>query len=280
MLPVLRPLSLGELLDQTFQLYRKKFLLFVGIAAVPRLVVLLIQVGYQAAIYSAPGSAFGPAAIGLTIVAGLISLVLLLIATAVSQAATTIGVSEVYLGRDITVGGAYQRIRGSMGRVTLIVFGLGLLTGIGFVLLIVPGIYLMLTWALAIPAAMIEDLGFAECRDRSKALVEGARGRMFLIFVLVFALTYAVAFGILLPMMALAMVATGGKVTLFVTAVNQIGEFISGSLVAPFGMIAFTLAYYDQRVRKEGFDIQLMMAAQAQASASAAVAGHPGAAAN
>jgi len=31
----LRPLSLGELLDRTFFLYRRHFLLFVGIAAIP-----------------------------------------------------------------------------------------------------------------------------------------------------------------------------------------------------------------------------------------------------
>ncbi len=35
----LRPLSLGELLDRTFFLYRRHFLLFIGIAAVPYLVL-------------------------------------------------------------------------------------------------------------------------------------------------------------------------------------------------------------------------------------------------
>ena len=34
----LRPLSLGELLDRTFFLYRRHFLLFVGIAAMPQLI--------------------------------------------------------------------------------------------------------------------------------------------------------------------------------------------------------------------------------------------------
>ena len=36
----LRPLSLGELLDRTFQLYRQQFMLFVGIVALPQLVLL------------------------------------------------------------------------------------------------------------------------------------------------------------------------------------------------------------------------------------------------
>jgi hypothetical protein len=39
----LRPLSLGELLDRTFTLYRGHFLLFLGISAIPQVFVLVIQ---------------------------------------------------------------------------------------------------------------------------------------------------------------------------------------------------------------------------------------------
>ena len=39
----LRPLSLGELLDRCFFLYRKNFLLFAGIVALPHLVLLAFQ---------------------------------------------------------------------------------------------------------------------------------------------------------------------------------------------------------------------------------------------
>jgi len=39
----LRPLSLSELLDRTFQLYRQYFMLFVGIVALPQLVLLAAQ---------------------------------------------------------------------------------------------------------------------------------------------------------------------------------------------------------------------------------------------
>src|SRR5258708_22932534 len=36
----LRPLSLGEILDRTFSLYRRHFLLFLGISAIPQTLVL------------------------------------------------------------------------------------------------------------------------------------------------------------------------------------------------------------------------------------------------
>src|SRR2546429_8833007 len=39
----LRPLSLGEILDRTFTLYRKHFLLFAGITAIPQLLVLALR---------------------------------------------------------------------------------------------------------------------------------------------------------------------------------------------------------------------------------------------
>src|SRR5438552_9078889 len=39
----LRPLSLGEILDRTFSLYRKNFLLFAGITAIPQLLVLALR---------------------------------------------------------------------------------------------------------------------------------------------------------------------------------------------------------------------------------------------
>jgi hypothetical protein len=42
-------------------------------------------------------------------------------------------------------------------------------------------------------------------------------------------------------------------------ALQAVGGFISTSLVGPLITIALTLIYYDQRVRKEGFDLQLMM---------------------
>ncbi|MGD0956950.1 MAG: hypothetical protein ABR953_08975 [Candidatus Acidiferrales bacterium] len=39
----LRPLSLGEILDRTFSLYRRNFLLFLGITALPHLLILALN---------------------------------------------------------------------------------------------------------------------------------------------------------------------------------------------------------------------------------------------
>src|SRR5260221_13259227 len=43
--PVLRPLSVGDVLDRTFRLIRSNFLLFLAIAALPQLVIEVLQRG-------------------------------------------------------------------------------------------------------------------------------------------------------------------------------------------------------------------------------------------
>jgi hypothetical protein len=40
---------------------------------------------------------------------------------------------------------------------------------------------------------------------------------------------------------------------------SAIASFVSQCLVGPLATIAFSLLYYDQRVRKEAFDLQHMM---------------------
>ena len=41
----LRPMTLGEVLDRTFTLYRERFLLFAGISALPFLVLMIFKFG-------------------------------------------------------------------------------------------------------------------------------------------------------------------------------------------------------------------------------------------
>jgi hypothetical protein len=44
-------------------------------------------------------------------------------------------------------------------------------------------------------------------------------------------------------------------------AVQQIANFIIDTLIGPMYAIGLTLFYYDQRIRKEGYDIERMMQA-------------------
>jgi hypothetical protein len=57
---------------------------------------------------------------------------------------------------------------------------------------------------------------------------------------------------------------------------QYIAQFLASSLAGPIGTIAAALIYYDQRVRKEAFDLQLMMQAIGQAPPQAASVASPG----
>ena len=46
-MPAIRPLSLGRLLDETFDIYRRNFLLFLGISAIPNGVLLLLLIMFD-----------------------------------------------------------------------------------------------------------------------------------------------------------------------------------------------------------------------------------------
>jgi hypothetical protein len=49
-----------------------------------------------------------------------------------------------------------------------------------------------------------------------------------------------------------------------------VANLLATTLSTPIGLIGFTLAYYDARVRKEAFDLQLMMEQSTQAQAASA----------
>jgi hypothetical protein len=256
----LRPMSLGELLDRSFFLYRKHFALFVGIIALPHLVLLAFQL-IGVAINRGTTTAF--TATGLVWLFA--TLVLYLGASAASQGATVVAVSKVHLGTDTSVSEAFAGIKGRILYLALIMIGVGIGVSIGFVLLIVPGIILALMWALTIPVAVLEDKGLRDATARSAELTKGNRGRIFMVYFLFIVLMYIVILLWEVPIFAaIGIFARSGQRPLTVLPVwTQVAlpvcTFLSQCLVGPLLTIALSLVYYDQRVRKEAFDLQLMM---------------------
>lgn len=260
----MRPMSLGELLDRGFSLYRKHFLIFVGIVALPQLLVFALQIA-QAATRSAGAIFTGAYFIWLLAI-----LVVGLGSAAASQGATVISVSQLYLGRQASISSAFAGIKGRIFSLALIMIGVGIGIGIGFVLLIIPGIILGLMWSLAIPVAVLEDTGLSDSTSRSRALTKGSRGRIFLIYLLYLFLLYGIifAFGIGIGVLSVS----GHPVPPIWAAISiGCGTFIAQCLVQPLLTIMLSLVYYDQKVRKEAFDLQHMMALLDAAPGGAAV---------
>jgi len=261
----LRPMTLGEVLDRTFTLYREHFGLFVGIAALPNLVMLVFRFGVllftrATASGQAPNLA-SPGFLGGVVFGALGSVVLLLVLVGISQAATISAVSDLFLGRETSVRNSYTGAKGHILTVIGIMILSGLATGIGFIFLIIPGIYLACRLAVSVPVSVVENDSPVASMERSMELTRDYAGQMFLLLLLVFVLTYVVAVLLQFPVMFFAISAAMAKhqVSLGVTAYSYIAEFLSQVLVGPIGTISAALMYYNLRVRKEGFDIQHLM---------------------
>lgn len=252
----LRPLSLGELLDRSFFLYRTNFLLFAGLTALPHLVLLAFQLG-DVGIQRLMG-------VGAGLVWTLATYALTLGVTAASQGATVIAVSHVHLGQPTTITESFAGIRGRIFYLALIMIGYGIGVGIGFVLLIVPGIILGLMWALTIPVAVLEDTGLRDSVNRSAELTKGARGRVFVIYILFAIMLWILYMAWMFPVLLIMGLAVQkhqvAGVPLWTQIAIPVGSFISQCLAGPLMTIGLSLLYYDQRVRKEAFDLQHMMA--------------------
>lgn len=144
----LRPLSLGELLDRTFTIYRSHFWVFVGIMAVPAAFAIPVNylvLSFQGTMMSAtntprvpsPTLIFGVFA-GLIVYAGF-----LLLVQSIALAAVTHAISEAYLGRNATVRDSYRSLKGKFWRLigvdaNIILRLAGIFLLVVFVVVVIP----------------------------------------------------------------------------------------------------------------------------------------------
>jgi len=261
-LQVLRPLSIGELLDRTFLFYRRNFLVFVGIAALPG----LLGFGYQLAGVSLRhdvASNVTAAGVVFALAWMIASMFVYLLTTTLAHGATVVAVSQMELDRQTSVAAAFSAIRGRLGRLVLISLNVGIRVGLGFICLIVPGILLALKYAVTIPAAVVEDTGVSESLARSAHLTKGHRGRVLLILFLLVILIFIGSMLWQVPTMAILAFASGTVRTAqmpgWAQVILQFGQFVTQAVLGPIMTIGLTLVYYDERVRKEAFDLEHMM---------------------
>lgn len=176
----LRPLTTGELLDRTFSLYRAHFGLFIGIFALPHLVVLAYQcLGLT---FQSPKPDFTN--VLLTGVWGFGAALVSLAVSATSQAATVVAVSQVHLDRPASVMDSFSQVKGHILGVVGLSLLIGLAAGAACLLLIIPGVLLFIMWSLAVPAKVLENLGVGDAMSRSADLTKNDRGRVFVIWIM------------------------------------------------------------------------------------------------
>ena len=283
----LRPLTTGEILDRTFFLYRSNFWLYVGLASIAAGASTLASVGRLT--YFRLNSPMQPSSPRAMIASGVITVVGLLLYFAVysvTHAATVSAVSALYLGEETSMGAALGAVRGHWVRYCLISLWQSWSGGWMFVLLIAPavlipmvglknlngltaflvvfalasfvyGIIAYIRNSLAIPAAVMENLSVRAAMRRSKVLVAGRKGRIFLLGLLMIAL-YMVA-GVMQMPFALLILHSRSAEHVLVQVISLLVAFLCNSLIGPVAAIALCLFYIDERVRREAFDIEFLM---------------------
>lgn len=135
-----------------------------------------------------------------------------------------------------------------------IVFGLLLLGAIAY------AIAMGLRYSLSVPAAVVEELPARKAIRRSIDLSKGSRGRIFLLGLLVLAVQLGLGL-ITQVFFFIAAFKHKGDLSVALRALQQVIAFFTNTFVGPIYATGFTLFYYDQRVRKEGYDIEWMMKA-------------------
>lgn len=161
---------------------------------------------------------------------------------------------------------------------------LALIVMLGGLALIVGAIiwifFALCRYALAVPTCTLEGLPVMISVRRSRFLTNGAKGGILGIILLTGLMTFILSYVLQLP----AFIANN---SMFMTAKTHlsilstvwiyIADFLGGAIAGPIATIALVLVYYDQRVRKEAFDLQLMMEAvgQSQQPQSIAAAAPP-----
>jgi uncharacterized membrane protein len=246
----LRAMSVGEILDGAFTVYRERFGLLMGISIVFLGLPTLINVYVELAggVITQPGLWF-------------VAFLLSSLGWLPAAAGTIWVISESVLGRSPELGASMRLGLRRMGRLFVAGLAMYILVLLGFVALFIPGVIIACGYSVVVQVVVLEDLGSAtDALGRSWALTKGYKGKAFglsLAFLAIFSVPFIAAAAVAAFVPALASL---------VTAAGQLLSFV----VTPLFACVFTLFYYDLRVRQEGFDLDHLSRELGLASAARA----------
>jgi len=257
--PRLRPLSVGELLDAAFKLYRSRFgalTLCVLVAVVPlSILTTLVQASTSETAFELDATA--TAGGGSAAAAGqLVVLVLTVLMFGLASAACLRIVSGAYLGRDVTWQESLAFAGRRVGAIVGVLAILTVLLIVAFVALVLPGIWLSVITVTTLPVLLVEGVGGFAAVRRSVSLVRGrwwpTFGTVLVAYVITTVLTLVVA-----AIVGATILADAGNEVL-VAIVLTLANVLSYAVSLPILAAVATLVYFDLRVRKEGFDLHLL----------------------
>ncbi|HEY3181263.1 MAG TPA: hypothetical protein VGJ77_00380 [Gaiellaceae bacterium] len=255
--PHLRPLGIGEVLDVALKIvWRNAVTLFkivffvVFPVQVISAVVQLSAIPERDEVVDDKDVAALIGAFGVTGILGWV-------ASTLAAGACYRAIASAYLGERTdwrpSLEFALRRLR-SILWVTILA---GLAALLGLILCVIPGIYLWVVFALAVPVLLTEDKRGTKALGRSRDLVRGYWWRTFAIVLL----------GTILASIIGAVIggvvgSTSGFDTTPTDLTSGVLSVVAGTvsdvITTPFTAAFVTVLYFDLRVRKEAFDLQLL----------------------
>jgi hypothetical protein len=168
------------------------------------------------------------------ILVSIVGLIVTVLAGYLVQAALVKSVQDIRDGRaDLSVSETVAAGTAVLLPVTGAALLAGIAIGIGLVLIIVPGLFLITIWAVIIPVIVIERTGALNSFGRSYQLVKGNGWHVFGTLVLAWIIQFVVSLVLGVLLFALP---------LFLR--NAVSTLVTGALVAPFTALIVTLIYY------------------------------------
>jgi hypothetical protein len=218
--------SVGEILSESWTLYTKFFWRLVTTAAVVFVALDLLE----AILWS-----IGRHSAGAAVLFGLLGIIVTLVGSFWVQGALVEAVQDVRDGKiDSTISELYSRVGPQLPALIAagVLAAIGI--GIGFILLIAPGLFLLTRWCMIVPAIVLEKKGAGDSFGRSNELVKGASWPVLGVIVIT-GIGAAVASGIISGIF-------GTVLSPFFS--TWIGGVIAHSITVPFVAAAWTLMYF------------------------------------
>jgi hypothetical protein len=255
--PRLYAMRVGELLDTSIKLYRQNWKLFMGIVAYIFVPLQFLQSFLTRDLIASP---FNPdqfpsesqvdSGLIFTAIFGLVTFLFVLPFLTAAIARAT---SEVYLGNAPTVRDIYRFALSLTAPVLWATFLVFLVTAVGFIALIVPGLIFFVRYSFTPSIVAIEGKRGTRAMKRSWELAKGFFWKILGTIFLAGVLTGIVGGILQLPLSFIAgEIGPGGWI------LNAIGGSAASIITRPFSGIVIVLLYFDMRIRKEGFDLALM----------------------
>jgi hypothetical protein len=266
LVPDLRPLSVGEIIDVAIKIWRRHLatlarIVFVVVAPVEILSALVAasvstsEIGIET-IDATGNTTIDGGALAAWMAGMFTAQILSGLAFLISSAAVLRAVSVAYLGGTPDWRESLRAATSRLG--ALIWLGFLMFGGLALaaVALILPSIWLGVAWSLAFPVLIAEGQRGSTALSRSFRLVKGrwwpTFGALALAFLFQFFL--GLVLGIPLGFVTVFWDSNSLATLVLTTVVNVLASVIT----TPFMAAVLVLIYFDLRVRKEGFDLQLL----------------------